>query len=58
MCLFLGRSGKYLSNLVDQTLSLKVAEEHAVRPCMAAQRRIEDVVKDHGLSKTMISFIS
>jgi len=40
---------KYLGMLVDRKLSLKVAEEHAVRPYMAAQRRISIFAKDHDL---------
>ena len=40
---------KYLGMLADKHLNLKVAEEHAVRPYMAAQRRIADFIKEHGL---------
>lgn len=40
---------KYLGMLVDKNMNLKVAEEHAVRPYMAAQLRIRKFVDSHGL---------
>lgn len=40
---------KYLGMLVDKKMNLRVAEEHAVRPYMAAQRRISEFAKDHDL---------
>ena len=40
---------KYLGMLCDKRLDLKVAEEHAVRPYMTAQKRIQEFVKEHGL---------
>eukprot|EP00983_Pelagomonas_calceolata_P074744 1152679-Pelagomonas_calceolata.AAC.1 len=40
---------KYLSMLVDKHMNLKVSEEHAVRPYMAAQQMIKECVQEHGL---------
>ena len=40
---------KYLGMLLDKNMDLKVAEEHAVRPYMAAQRRISEFAKGHDL---------
>eukprot|EP00966_Prymnesium_polylepis_P189494 4390934-Prymnesium_polylepis.1 len=40
---------KYLGVLLDKKMDFKVAEEHAVRPYMAAQRRISEFAKGHDL---------
>eukprot|EP00983_Pelagomonas_calceolata_P020181 636804-Pelagomonas_calceolata.AAC.1 len=40
---------KYLEMLVDKHVNLKVSEEHAVRPYMAAQQRIKEFVHEHDL---------
>ena len=40
---------KYLGMLLDKKMDLKVAEEHAVRPYMAAQKRISEFAKGHDL---------
>ena len=40
---------KYLGMLVDKHMNLKVSEEFAVRPYMAAQQRIKKFVHEHGL---------
>eukprot|EP00983_Pelagomonas_calceolata_P073472 1152152-Pelagomonas_calceolata.AAC.1 len=37
---------KYLGMLVDKRMNLKVSEENAVRPYMAAQQRIKEFVYD------------
>jgi hypothetical protein len=41
---------RYLGMVVDRRMNMRVAEENAVRPFMAAQRRIKDFVKELGLS--------
>ena len=38
---------KYLGMLLDRRMNPKIAEEHAVRPYMAAQSRISDLAKSH-----------
>eukprot|EP00983_Pelagomonas_calceolata_P021857 685436-Pelagomonas_calceolata.AAC.1 len=38
-----------LGMLVVKRMNLKVSEEHAVRPYMAAQQRINKVVHEHDL---------
>ena len=40
---------KYLGMLLDRRINPKIAEEHAVRPYMAAQSRISEFAKSHGL---------
>eukprot|EP00983_Pelagomonas_calceolata_P052917 1143068-Pelagomonas_calceolata.AAC.3 len=40
---------KYLGMLVDKHMNLKVSEEHAVQPFMAAQQRIKEFVYEHDL---------
>ena len=40
---------KYLGMLLDRRMNLKIAEEHAVRPYMAAQSRISEFSKSHDL---------
>lgn len=40
---------KYLGMLVEMHMNLKVFEEHAVRPYMAAQQRIKEFVHEHDL---------
>ena len=40
---------KCLGMLLDKKMDLKVAEEHAVRPYMAAQKRISEFAKGHDL---------
>jgi hypothetical protein len=38
---------KYLGMLLDRRINPKIAEEHAVRPYMAAQSRISEFVKSY-----------
>ena len=38
---------KYLGMLLDRRMNPKIAEEHAVRPYMAAQSRISEFAKSH-----------
>jgi len=40
---------KYLGMLLDRRMNPKIAEEHAVRPYMAAQSRISEFAKSHDL---------
>jgi len=40
---------KYLGMLLDRGMNPKIAEEHAVRPYMAAQSRISEFAKIHDL---------
>ena len=40
---------KYLGMLLDRRINSKIAEEHAVRPYMAAQSRISEFAKSHDL---------
>ena len=40
---------KYLGMLLDRRINPKIAEEHAVRPYMAAQSRISEFAKSHDL---------
>jgi len=40
---------KYLGMLLDRRMNPKIAEEHAVRPYMAAQSRISEFAKSHEL---------
>ena len=40
---------KYLGMLLDRRMNPKKAEEHAVRPFMAAQSRISEFAKSHEL---------
>ena len=40
---------KYLGLLLDRRMNPKIAEEHAVRPYMAAQSRISEFAKNHDL---------
>ena len=42
---------KYLGMLLDRKMNPKIAEEHAVRPYMAAQSRISEFAKSHDLKK-------
>eukprot|EP00983_Pelagomonas_calceolata_P003989 129843-Pelagomonas_calceolata.AAC.1 len=42
---------KHPGMLVDKCMSLRVSEEHAVKPCMAAQQRIKKLVHEHDLRK-------
>ena len=41
---------KYLGMLLDRRMNPKIAEEHAVRPCMAAQSKISEFAKSHDLT--------
>ena len=41
---------KYLGMLLDRRMNPKIAEEHAVRPYMAAQSRISEFAKSHDLN--------
>ena len=51
MTLVLPENGqfKYLGMLLDRRMNLKIAEEPAVRPYMAAQSRISEIAKSHDL---------
>ena len=40
---------KYLGMLLDRRMNPKIAEEHAVRPYMAAQSRFSEFAKSHDL---------
>jgi len=40
---------KYLGMLLDRRMNPKIAEEHAVRPYMAAQSRVSEFAKSHDL---------
>ena len=40
---------EYLGMLLDRRMNPKIAEEHAVRPYMAAQSRISEFAKSHDL---------
>ena len=40
---------KYLGMLLDRRINPKIAEEHAVRPYMAAQSRISEFAKSYDL---------
>ena len=40
---------KYLGMLLNRRMNPKIAEEHAVRPYMAAQSRISEFAKSHDL---------
>ena len=40
---------KYLGMLLNRRMKPKIAEEHAVRPYMAAQSRISEFAKSHKL---------
>jgi len=42
---------KYSGMLLDRRMNPKIAEEHAVRPYMAAQSRISEFAKSHDLKK-------
>ena len=43
---------KYLGMLLDRRMNPKIAEEHAVRPYMAAQSRISEFGKSHDLKSS------
>ena len=46
---------KNLGMLLDKRMNPKIAEEHAVRPYMAAQSRISEFAKSHGLKRMYAS---
>ena len=45
---------KYVGMLLDRRMNPKIAEEHAVRPYMAAQSRISEVAKSHDFKSLML----
>eukprot|EP00983_Pelagomonas_calceolata_P014041 449782-Pelagomonas_calceolata.AAC.1 len=49
---------RYLDMLVDKHMNVKVSEEHAVRPYMAAQQRIKASVHEHDLRNRPHALIS
>eukprot|EP00983_Pelagomonas_calceolata_P013671 438256-Pelagomonas_calceolata.AAC.1 len=44
--------------LVDKHMNKKVSEEHAVRPYMAAQQRIKELVQEHDLRPHALLWLS
>ena len=49
---------KYLGMLLDRRMNPKIAEEHAVRPYIAAQSRISEFAKSHDLKKAGLMLCS
>ena len=45
---------KYVGMLLDRRMNPKIAEEHAVRPYMAAQSRISEFAKSHDLKSGLM----
>ena len=48
---------KYLGMLLDRRMNPKIAEEHAVRPYMAAQSRITEFAKSHELKSSCYALV-
>ena len=47
---------KYLGMLLDRRMNPKIAEEHAVRPYMAAQSRISEFAKNSRIKKQALCY--